>query len=251
MSNTAVGYVRVSTREQQSNGQSLEMQRERIQNYAAHAGLELKTIIVDAGESAGKPLSKRPGGAQVIDLLSRGEAEAVVALKLDRMFRSTVDALLTTLKWDKAGIALHIVSHGGQALDTSSPVGRLFLTMLAGFAEFERGMMGERTSDSKRSRRANGRSYAVARFGERNVDGRIVKASEETEVIEVIIQRRGKGESYGRIAEWRNQKQVPRKQGGERWYPSTVRNIYLRAVERARKELSVNAENLECGADRY
>ena len=52
---------------------------------------------------------------------------------------------MQTKAWDKAGIALHLLDMGGGSLDSASPSGRLMLTMLGGFAEFERRVIGERT----------------------------------------------------------------------------------------------------------
>ena len=69
----------------------------------------------------------------------------MVALKLDRLFRDAADALGQTKAWDQGGISLHLCDMGGSAVDTSSPMGRMMVTMLSGFAEFERALIAERT----------------------------------------------------------------------------------------------------------
>ena len=84
------------------------------------------------------------------------QGDVVVASKLDRLFRDAADALAQTRMWDKAGIALHLCDMGGGTIDTSSPMGRMMLTMLAGFAEFERALIAERTGAAIRHKQAKG-----------------------------------------------------------------------------------------------
>src|SRR3954467_5975425 len=90
---TAVGYIRVSTDEQATSGLSLEHQEQRIRAYVEANGLTLVKLVRDESVSAGKALADRKGGKAVLDSLATGTARHVVALKLDRLFRSTVDAL--------------------------------------------------------------------------------------------------------------------------------------------------------------
>ena len=72
----------------------------------------------------------------------------MIAYKLDRLFRDCADCLTVTAAWDKKAIALHLVDLGGQTLDTSSAMGRFFLTVMAGAAELERNLIRERTSEA-------------------------------------------------------------------------------------------------------
>lgn len=154
-STSVIGYVRVSSEEQAESGQSLDSQSEKIEAYCAMRGLNLVEVAVDAAVSGGKPLASREGGRRVLDALKRGRAGGVVAVKLDRVFRSTVDCLATVECWTKMGHTFHLIDLGGMAIDTSSAAGKMFLVMLAGMAEFERSIGGERTSailQAKKSR---------------------------------------------------------------------------------------------------
>lgn len=130
----AVLYVRVSTTEQAREGVSLEAQEERLLAYCKLMGLDPVVLIREEGVSGGKALTTRPGGHELADLISKKKAGHVIALKLDRLFRDAEDALHQTKAWDKAGITLHLVDMGGQSLNTSSAMGRMMLTMMAGFA---------------------------------------------------------------------------------------------------------------------
>lgn len=85
-----VGYVRVSTDKQATEGRSLEVQRETIAAYAANNGLTLVGIFEDAGMS-GHSLA-RPGLQCALDEVRTGSASAVVVTALDRLTRSARDA---------------------------------------------------------------------------------------------------------------------------------------------------------------
>ena len=221
---TAVGYLRVSTDEQVDSGLSLENQEARIRAYCAAVGLELVALVHDAGVSGGKSLEIRQGGARLLSLLTAGAAWHVVSLKLDRLFRDTVDALGTARTWDDSGIGLHLVDHGGQSINTSSAVGRMFLTMLAGFAEFERGLVRERTSAAMSAKRARGEIISRPTIGFDRDGSRLVPNAGEQALIGRMAGLRAEGQSFGLIAATLNAEGVPTKRGG-RWQPSTVMRV--------------------------
>jgi site-specific DNA recombinase len=85
----AVGYVRVSTEIQVSEGVSLETQRIKIRAHCIAHDIDLIEIISDDGVSA-KSLD-RPGLTRALWMLDAGKAEAVVVVKLDRLTRSVKD----------------------------------------------------------------------------------------------------------------------------------------------------------------
>ena len=120
----SVLYLRVSTQEQSMEGHSLPMQEARLRNYCAMRGLTIVDMLIDAGVSGGIALEDREGGQRMLALVKAGAVSHIVALKLDRLFRSCVDCLQTTEQWDKKGLALHLVDIGGQAVDSSSAMGR-------------------------------------------------------------------------------------------------------------------------------
>ena len=170
----AIAYVRVSTEEQACEGVSLEAQQARIRAYCVHRELDLLDVIIDAGVSAGKPLDARDGGKRLLDALASGAATDVVSVKLDRLFRNVADCLTVVESWDKANIAMHLVDMGGQAVDTSSAIGRFFLTITAAMAELERTQTCERTRVALRHKRAQG-EYCGGRvpYGYVLVDGKL------------------------------------------------------------------------------
>jgi len=115
----AVGYIRVSTEDQSRNGVSMDAQRAKIEQYCSLKDMNLQEIIEDAGISA-KNLN-RPGMQRILSMVRSKQIESIVVLKLDRMFRSTIDALTTTCLFEKHGVSFHSIQ---ETIDTSSAMFR-------------------------------------------------------------------------------------------------------------------------------
>ncbi len=218
----AVGYVRVSTDQQVDHGVSLETQHERIRAYALLHKLNLVEIVSDEGISGSIPLADRAGGRRVLDLLRH--VDHVIALKLDRLFRDAADALVQTRIWDRKGIAVHLIDVGGQTIITSSAMGRMFLTMMSGFAELERNLIAERTAAALQHKRAKRQVYNHVPLGFVRAGDQLVPDKGEQEVVEKIIAMRATGMAYGKIAASLNDDGITGKLGG-RFHASTIHKI--------------------------
>ena len=131
-----IGYARVST-----TGQSLAAQRDAL----AKAGCDL---IYSESESGIR--SDRPEMARVIAALQAGDT--LIVTRLDRLARSTRDLLTTLDDVTRRGAAFRSIADAWA--DTSTPHGKLMVTILGGLAEFERSLILSRT--------AEGRARAVA-----------------------------------------------------------------------------------------
>jgi len=226
----AVGYVRVSTDEQAKNGLSLEGQRERIEAYTRMRGIELVEVITDAGVSGGVPLTDRPGGRRVAELVKCQEIDSVVVVKLDRAFRNTVDCLSVASEWEKREVGLHILDLGGNAVDTQSASGRFVLTVLAGVAEMERMQIKERCDVGRAQARKKGKPLSKAvPYGFQNKNGRLVPDTKEQATARKMKRLRERGLSLRKIAELLNREGVQTKHGA-RWKAVQVSRA-LRAVE--------------------
>jgi len=217
----AIGYIRVSTQEQAATGCSLEAQEAKIRAYAAMAGMDLIAVIREEGISGSRELAKRPAGIELVKSLVRGEATHVIALKLDRLFRDAADALGQVRAWDRSGIALHMIDVGGQTIDTSSAMGRMFLTMMAGFAELERNLIAERTAAALAHKKNTGRVYGPTPYGFNRIGGELVENASETAVVGRIRNLATDGRSLRSIASTLNTEGVETKRGG-RWHAKTI-----------------------------
>lgn len=226
---TAVIYTRVSTADQAEHGVSLEAQEERLTAYALACGLDVAAVLREPAISGTIPLGDRPEGSKVVAMVRKGEVRHVISLKLDRLFRSAVDALSTTAEWDKSGIALHLVDMGGQSLNTGSAMGRMMLTMMAGFAQFERDLTAERTTAALAHKKANNTAYSPTPFGKTREGDALLDHEKERKVISIMKEWREKGITLRRIAARLNEGGIPTKQG-KTWYASTVRYILEHAI---------------------
>ncbi|MGB6064336.1 MAG: recombinase family protein [Desulfomonilaceae bacterium] len=137
-----VGCVRVSSAEQAKEGLSLAMQGRKITAYCENNELELVCIYFDGGISA-KDIKHRPAFKAALDLVYSGQVDGIVVYKLDRAFRNTKEALATVEKLGKLGHDFVSVS---EKIDTTTAMGKLFFTMMAAFAQFERDVTSERTT---------------------------------------------------------------------------------------------------------
>ena len=220
----AICYIRVSTEEQVLEGVSLNAQRERLEAYCSLKGLQIVEVIADEGISASKALETRPGGKKVVTLLKRKEIKHIVALKLDRLFRNTEDALRNTAAWERRGLSLHLVDLGGQSIDSGTAVGRILLTMLAAFGEFERSLVSERTIAALAYKRRHNEVFNHVPYGYDQVGNRLVINEAEITVVGEIRGWREAGATFRAIAARLNGQNVLSKKGGV-WYASTVQNV--------------------------
>lgn len=197
----AIAYIRVSTKEQAIEGCSLDAQEDAIRSYAQMRGFDLVEVIRDEAVSGAKPLDQRPGGARLQEV-AREKKVAIIAYKLDRLFRDCADCLNVVKGWDKAGVSLHLLDLGGQAIDTSSAMGRFFLTVMAGAAELERNQIAERTSSTLAYKLSKGEfcggnppyGYGLSPDGTR-----LEKDVDEQRIITVVRKWKARGLSLRKI----------------------------------------------------
>ena len=147
------GYCRVSTAKQASEGESLEVQRRQIEGYVHMHGLAVDEILVEEGVSGSVPVAERPAGGRLFARLKSGDI--VIAPKLDRLFRSALDALQTVQALRERGVSLHLLDLGGDI--TGNGLSKLFLTIAAAFAEAERDRIRERIGQVKADQKARKR----------------------------------------------------------------------------------------------
>lgn len=224
-----IGYVRVSTEEQASNGQSLDAQRAKLDAYAKLYDLELVAVVEDAGQS-GKTLN-RPGLQTVLAALRRGDVDGVVIAKLDRLTRSVADwqALIDEFFGERSGRQLFSVS---DSIDTRTAAGRLVLNVLLSVAQWERETIGERTRDALQHRIRNGQRCGKVRYGyDLAADGKtLVENPAEQETIRTVRQWRDSGRPLRQIAAELTARGVPTKEGRQAWTHTAVNRILTRAA---------------------
>jgi len=196
---TVYGYTRVSTERQADEGESLDVQRRQIDGYAMMKGLEIGHVFVERGVSGSTHLNERPQGAALLAALEPGDV--VVTAKLDRMFRSALDALDVLAQLKKRGISLHMVDLGGDV--TGNGISKLVFTILSAVAEAERDRIRERVRDVKRDQRERNRFLGGwVPFGmELAEDGSLVPDPIAQAAIATMREARAAGRSLRQCAE--------------------------------------------------
>ena len=138
------GYARVSTAKQASKGNSLEEQKQALRD----AGAPDENIISD--QYTGTKMD-RPNFSALLNKLQLGDK--LIVTKLDRFARTAVDGGMIVQELRKRGVIIHILNMG---LIDDTPMGKLLVTVLLAFAEFERDMIVERTQAGRESAREKG-----------------------------------------------------------------------------------------------
>ena len=211
-SSKVIGYLRVSTDEQAVSGLGLGDQRSVIAAEAARRDWADVEFLSDEGYSA-KNLS-RPAIATALDMLGKGQASVLVVSKLDRLSRSLLDFATLMDRARREGWELVVLD---LAIDTTVPSGQLMANVMAAFAEYERQLIGARTSAALQHLKAQGKRLGRPRTLPAGVTSRIVAA-------------RDGGQTLAAIAESLNTDGVATARGGARWYPSTVKAVLISAT---------------------
>jgi len=159
------------------------------------------------------------------------EVDAVAIVRLDRLGRDAAETLAYLRRFAKGAVGLVSIV---DRVDLSSPQGRAMAQMGAIFAELERALIGQRTSEALAALRCSGRLYGPVPYGYETSDGCLVEVSEEQAVLKRIGRLRSRGLSYNRVAELLNQDEVPAKRGGA-WYAMSVRSVVRTSASAAQE----------------
>jgi len=171
----------------------------------------------------------------------RGKVQNVIVYRLDRIFRNTVDGLITLRKWRKEGVRLHIATSGA-IIDLGTPDGFMHVGMSLLFGEYEALVIASRTKDSMGRQQRDGRSMgSIAPYGwRREVDAarstkdktkyKLVEDEREQIVIRRIRDQRSYGKTYARICRDLTMDGIPSRGGpkGKRWTTAALKRILAR-----------------------
>jgi DNA invertase Pin-like site-specific DNA recombinase len=139
-------YVRVST-----SKQNTENQEHLLRQVATARGWHVEAVYDDTGVSGSK--SSRPALDTMLKDATRGRFDVLMIYKLDRLGRSVIDLHRKGEHLQACGVDLYCHT---QAIDTSTPTGRLMFTMLGAIAEFELDLMRDRIGEGIATARRKG-----------------------------------------------------------------------------------------------
>lgn len=123
------GYARVSSTNQNISAQ-IKMLEENECNYIFQEKI------------SGRNKEDRSEFNRLLEIVKKDDI--IIVTKLDRFARSTKDALSTIEQLNAKGVGLIVLNMGGDTVDTTTPIGKLMVTVLSGIAEFEADMIKER-----------------------------------------------------------------------------------------------------------
>jgi len=224
-----VGYTRVSTEKQESEGLSLQAQAHKIKSYCELHDHELVALLAEAQSAKD---TNRPQFQHAISMIDDDMCDAVVVVKIDRLSRNVRDMAQLIEDRKLAGKIISITDK----IDLTTAQGKFFTHILIALSQLEREQTGERVRDAlgeaKRQGARLGRTpYGYKRLEERDESGRriIVEHPKEQGVIYAIFNLKSQGYTFRDIAEFLNTKEVPTRRG-KPWAHQSVQTIYNRVL---------------------
>lgn len=172
-----VTYSRVST---SHHNQNPDIQVQELRKYCEARGWEVVAEITDFASGGS---DKRSGLQELESLIARSDVECVVVTKLDRLFRSLKQLVTKLDEFQAKGVAFVATK---DAIDYTTPSGRMFTQILGSLAEFEKSLIRERT--------VAGLHYA------RTVKGKVLGRPKASRNLELILHLQSQGMSARRIS---------------------------------------------------
>jgi site-specific DNA recombinase len=239
-------YLRVSSEEQRDR-ETIEIQREFLEQYCQLYGLEVVDTYEDDGVSGTIPLHERPEGRRLLQDAKEGKFKAVLAKKLDRLGRTLLVIVDAHDRLQEAGIALRSAT---EPMDTSSPSGRLIFQMFASFAEYDRESIRERTQAGLHRAYRTGRHGGVIPYGYiADEHGHLKIVPEEAAMVRQIIENVPGGSTLYKEAKRLNDIGVPapgrrygsgKRRPGSSWSVMTTSNIVRQRAYSGIHEVKIN-----------
>ena len=199
----AIAYTRVSTSEQTINELSLEAQRCEVIAQAERSGVTIVRILTDKDESAST--LNRPAMSELLTQIESGRVDAVIISKLDRITRRIKDFMSLLQRMRKArraggGKGIDLIS-SAESLDTGSATGQIVINIMDSVSQWDREVIGERTSAVLQDLKAQGKSTGNPNYGfEAGEDGKLIENEQEQAVLQRVAELRAQGKSWAIVA---------------------------------------------------
>src|SRR3989344_1773573 len=176
-------YIRVSTEEQVQHGFSLAAQEDALKNCCSALGYEIYKIYRDEGKSA-KDIKHRPAMQEMLQEAEQKKFSAIYIYKLDRFSRSLKDLILTIEKLKEWGVDFISLQ---DRIETASASGKLMFHIISAFAEFERNIIGERTTFGMERKSKEGGAITKPPLGYKMVDKKLIVDPEKAPHVKAIF----------------------------------------------------------------
>jgi len=218
-------YIRVSTEEQAAEGFSIAAQREKLLAYLQSQGWVLHDIYADEGCSAKN--MERPELARLLSDVRNGKLDVVLVYRLDRLTRSVLDLYQLLQEFDRHQVRFKSCT---EVYDTTTAIGRLFITLVAALAQWERENLAERVKlGMGQMVRERKRPGGPPPYGYAIRDGQLHIRDEEAQVVRDIFRWFLLGFRPGQIAVKLNDRGC-RGKNGSLWSAGTISHLLRNPV---------------------
>lgn len=212
-------YIRVSTQEQADEGFSISAQKQRLMAFAQSQDWDVVGLYPDEGRSAKD--TERPELQRMLTDIRNGLIDVVLVYKLDRLTRSVLDLYKLLNIFEKHGCKFKSAT---EVYDTTTAIGRLFLTLVAALAQWERENLAERVRMGMREKVRQG-NYISNRppLGYDRVNGKLIINDVEAELVKKIFDMYLDGMGYNKIATLLAEKKIRTKRTNNfNWHQITI-----------------------------
>ena len=201
-------------------GSSLETQKKLITDFCKTHDIKLDKIIVDEGISgSGDKTEKRDGYNSLMSMIDNGEVDTLVVISISRWGRNLGEIYKSVQLMETKGVKFLSIKEN---IDTSSPYGRFTINLLSSLYEMELELIRERTKDTLKVKKENGKVYSPTPYGFNRVGDDLVENKKEKRLLRKMLRLKENGFSYGDVSKYLTKNRHKTKSGGK-W---TRGNVY-------------------------
>lgn len=213
-------YIRVSTEEQANEGYSISAQRERLKAFCVAQNWTEHKFYVDEGISGRS--TNRPQFKKLISDIEAGHIDVLLVYRLDRLTRSVRDLHKILDLLEKYNCVFRSAT---EIYDTSTAMGRMFITIVAAIAEWESANLGERVKMGQIEKAHQGEWAAQAPYGfYKDEKHKLHQHKEEIKAVKLMIQKLREGFSFRQLSLYMDStKYKPRR--GYKWHIRTLMDL--------------------------
>ena len=220
----AVGYVRVSTEEQNLGP---DAQRAALAAWCDANGVELVAVFDDLGVSGGTAIDKRPGLLAAVDALTDNGAGVLLVMKRDRLARDIMVSAMAERLAERAGARVLATDGTGNG---DGPEAQMMRGIIDVFAQYERALIRARTKSALAVKKSRGERTGDIPFGSQlAADGIHLEANPaEQEIMQIVRDLKAGGVTVTAIVDYLNKSGRPAR--GSRWHRTTVDRLLARVA---------------------
>lgn len=215
-------YIRVSTKDQATEGFSIEAQRHNLQQNIQMRGKRVISEYVDEGIS-GKSMESRQALMQLLEDAKEGLFQEVVVWKFSRLARNICDFLSIVERLEEYGVAIYSLTEN---FETKSSMGKFLIQMMGAVAELEVNNIKDNVQHGMVQRVKEGHLHGIIPYGYRknSVTDKVEVFPEEADVVKEIFEAYGQGKGLKMITNQLNQRGTKTLRG-KHFHVAAIRRI--------------------------